>query len=812
MATTYTVKAGDTLYKIAKAHNTTVSELAKLNNIQNTNLIVVGQKLVISGDPVSEAKTTVSRATVTSYGLQADTDRTLVARWSWSKENTDHYLVRWWWGPEGQEGIIGEESTTEWKYATYTAPANAERVSFYVKPISKTKKVGNTETHLWTADWSTIVRYFFKDNPPVTPNAPSVEIKDYQLTATLDGLEDLNATAIQFHVYQDNGHLFADKTVKIVTYHASCTFTIEPGHDYKVQARAWRDDLHSDWSGYSGNQGTKPAASGGITELRANSSTSVYLAWEPVANADTYEIEYTTNKDYFDSSNKTSTQGGIETPNYILTGIESGHEYFFRVRAVNQQGDSAWSEAKSIVLGKKPSPPTTWSSTTTVITGEPLFLYWVHNSEDGSREVKAEIELDINGEKITVVVENPNIDDEEAEDKTGSYLFMTNDYVEGTKLQWKVKTCGVTGEYSDWSIQRAVDVYGPPTLSINVPDTLTSFPFKVTGKAGPNTQKVIGYHLTVISNEFYETVDHIGNTKVVNKGGEVYSKYLDISEDLDVTLSANDLDLENNIHYTVRCTVTMDSGLTATASMPLLVAWDDLMCEPNAEIGIDKDTYSAIIRPYCEDGDGVLIEDVTLAVYRRMFDGSFVELAKNVVNTDASFIVDPHPALDYARYRIVATAIATGSVSYCDIAGYSVGGTEAIIQWDEEWSDFNVIGDEVTKSRPWSGSMVKLPYNFDISTSYQKDVALVEYIGRKHPVSYYGTQLGETVTWTAQIPKTDKETIYALRRLESWPGDVYVREPFGSGYWASVSVSFSQKHLDVVVPITINITRVEGGV
>ena len=41
----YTVKAGDTLTKIAKKYNTTVKQLASWNNIKNVNLIHVGQKL-----------------------------------------------------------------------------------------------------------------------------------------------------------------------------------------------------------------------------------------------------------------------------------------------------------------------------------------------------------------------------------------------------------------------------------------------------------------------------------------------------------------------------------------------------------------------------------------------------------------------------------------------------------------------------------------------------------------------------------------------------------------------------------------------
>ena len=44
---TYTVKSGDTLSEIANKYNTTVEKLVKDNNIQNANLIYVGQKIVI---------------------------------------------------------------------------------------------------------------------------------------------------------------------------------------------------------------------------------------------------------------------------------------------------------------------------------------------------------------------------------------------------------------------------------------------------------------------------------------------------------------------------------------------------------------------------------------------------------------------------------------------------------------------------------------------------------------------------------------------------------------------------------------------
>ena len=63
-----------------------------------------------------------------------------------------------------------------------------------------------------------------------------------------------------------------------------------------------------------------------------------------------------------------------------------------------------------------------------------------------------------------------------------------------------------------------------------------------------------------------------------------------------------------------------------------------------------------------------------------------------------------------------------------------------------------------------------------------------------------------------EIPKEDKETLYAFRRLARWMGDVYVREPSGSGYWANITFPIAQKHCELTIPISLNITQVEGGI
>lgn len=765
----------------------------------------------------------MAAVTITSFGLQIGTDRLVYATWDWTQDRTKGYNVRWYYDTGNTNDgstiwFIGDDSTVNKKQSTYTAPSNAKRVRFVVQPVSETYTSNNTEVSYWTADWSTERIYGFESNVPTTPSAPEVILKNYLLTASLNN-SDTDATIIQFQVLKDNSTIFATAQVTIEGDYRYAEYScyVDAGSEYKVRCRGCRNSLYSEWSEYSSKVTTIPATPSGFTECKAKTSTSVYLEWAAVNTAESYDIEYATEKDYFDSSDKTTTINGIKSTRYEKTGLENGDTYFFRLRAVNDSGDSPWSEISSVVVGKEPEAPTTWSSTTTVVTGEPLTLYWVHNSEDGSSQVRAELELTINGTIMTYTIENST--DEDEKDKTSFYTIDTSEFLEGNKLLWRVRTCGVTEVYGVWSIQRTVDVYTPPTLTLVVTnssgeifETLTNFPVNVKGTAGPTSQTAIGYHLTVTSNDAYKTVDSLGNSKHINKGDTIYSRYFDNSRELSTTLSASELSLENNMSYTIACVASMNSGLTAESSSIFKVAWGESQYFLNCKISINTANYSAAINPYCKDDSGELTDDVTLAVYRREFDGKFTELASNVDNVRNMFINDPHPALDYARYRIVATSKTTGQVEYYDVPAKPVGGKAAIIQWNEAWSDFDATITDTLASPVWSGSMLQLPYNIDVTEGNNRDVELVEYIGREHPISYHGTQLGTSLTWKTDIPKTDVETIYALRRLQNWTDDVYIREPSGNGYWAVVTISFNINHCTTVIPVSISITRVEGGV
>lgn len=904
---------------------------------------------------------------LSSIQLQHGTENEYYVTWSTStkcsyvqmnvdgKKNVkviDHYKVKWYFATGDGVWFDGSsEEVTRGVSSVYTPPENALKIKVSVKPVAKKRKVNGKETSYYTGSSKTKEKTLSDAYIPAKPTSLSTTIEKYsiwssnvgkyKITASLDNINDesseLNNKAdhIEFCLYDGNKQVKKEtKKATVATNRASASFTVEYGQDYRVRCRAINNytrsgkkkTAYSDWSDYSNVLKTAPKKVTKIVKKKATSSTSVSIDWERPSEITAYVIEYTLDKEWFDSnpsqvSSVTISDGWSHAE---ITGLETGKQYFFRIKAVNDgatPSDSDWSDIFDITLGIKPNPPTTWSSTTTAITPETVNLYWVHNAEDNSTQTKYQIKLIFDGDvdNPTIITgDNPYYDDEFRKDETLFYELETADYLEGTKIEWCVRTAGIKKksngdpEYSDWSITRVIDVYNRPAITLsldgNVPEyssTLTynigdyaeyedtiyeciseepvtgdwdsskwdelsyyvvmSYPLTVYTLTGSTTQNPLTYHYEIISNENYETVNDLGELVYIQNGDVVYSKDFDGTTVRDtgyITIGPSEISLDDGISYSMKCTASFDSGITSEDEIEFLVSLEEVDRNIDANVSeIDEDNYSITIMPYVEieadeydeistynKGDYVKQEstlyecisetsvtgewdsskwieksqysdDYLLSVYRREYDNSFKEISIDDDSELLPTVTDLHPALDYARYRIVAKSKTTGSMLVYDIPAIPVGCKEVILQWDEKWRDFEMSEEnaetltetELKEDSLWSSSIIKLPYNIDVSESNRPDVSLVQYIGHSNPVSYYGTHLGVSATWNVEIPRYDTDTLYALRRLSAWMGDVYVREPSGVGYWANVLVSMSQKHCELTIPVTLTLTKVEGG-
>lgn len=854
-----------------------VQTLAQLNGIKNINLIYVGQvlKLSASGSSGSSSSTppkNAQKVTFKDFGLVANDDsgRQMVANWKFDRDHVQEFTCRWIqyvngvWVPKVQ-------TVNEWEeYAqdVFTADPNATMVQLKVLPVAKTYKSGDNEVPYFKegtgADdvaWAETTAYNFADNPPKKLSSPpTVTVDNLNLRVKYTNLDpsEIDATGVNFNVVKIVGtaassiHTSTKPTpINATSHEVNFSLGVTPGAEYKVRAQAVNSKgKTSGWTEFSESVATKPSAPKEITVCKAkrrdDNSISVYLEWTAVTTAEKYVIEYVTSKSDFDNDvtdKIISKDTGDKRTNYELTDITSGYEYFFRVRAVKGDFESEPTPVVSLRVGEPPAAPTTWSSANSAFVGDSMELNWTHNSRDNSRQTFAQLELTINdGSPYTVVFENTTNETTGEREDSDTFTYGTAYSFKGelrvkmntehadlknAKVVWRVRTAGITNTYSDaeWSVPRTIYIYEKPTLALSVAtdisgsdiiETLTGLPFYIRGSVELDSytvQRPIGYHLRVISNELYDTVDEIGRTKTVNIGDDVYSKYFEVSAPsyaLIVEMSASNIDLESGMNYTVRCVADMSTGLSVSNEYTFAVSWIDKEYAISADVSVDTTAYTALITPYCEDENGTLIENLELSVYRRTYEGSYVEIATHIPNNRTS-VTDPHPALDYARYRIVATDINTGALSFFDMAGYSVNCTSIIIQWDEAWNTFDATGEHDVGGPPWSGSLLVLPYNVNVVDNRKRAVEFAEYAGREHPVSYYGTSVSEAPSWSVTIPKDDVETIYALRRLSMWKGDVYIREPSGMGFWANVGVSFNLNHNELATQVSISITRVEGG-
>ena len=871
------VQRGDCLWNIAKTvygNPYRWTEIADANGVsRSTALIYPGQLFTLPGitpgsqatpaEPAPKPKPQAQQVTVDWFSLVAGSQREFDCFWHWDR-SPNKYWVRWEAYIDKSHKVIVSDTPSydASNVIPYSNQSFDERMigcRISIRPVKDENdgNIGNEANFQDNTKWY-VRDYWFADNPPDLPPTPSMSIDTHnKMTVTLTNISStINANEIEIAIYKNDTVKYKTVTVKIntETWFAKYEGTVDTGNTYKVRARAKRGTIYGGWTDFSSSDSAVPNAPKEITQLYAKSimdqqetAYNVYIAWSPESAATKYVIEYTTNPEYFDTSgNVTRIETNDNTPNYLITGIDPGHAYYFRVASLNEKGQSVspnngWTPIKSLQFGTKPAQPTTWSNTISNIIGEDLNLYWTHNATDGSRETYARLQLTIKDSAHpsaqptvrTIVLQNTK----PAEDMSNTFVYTINAtdpewsaLQTGFSIEWKVQTAGIASEYSDWSVVRKVNIYAQPTIGLDITNDrgesvteINGFPFYINVSASPITQIPISYYIEVISNDSYETVDSVGNITQINAGDAVYRKYFDPelnAWEFIIEMTPGVIDLQNGVNYTVNATVSMDSGLSADATDSYDVLITDMYYEVDADVVINHETLEASIHPYCyekveEQGTKIrqLTPNCTLAVYRREYDGKFTEIESNISNEEDLYVVDPHPSLDYARYRIVARTSDTGAISYSDIDAVKVGEPSAVIQWGEKWTPFMAEeGDEEYVEPAWSGSMLKIPYNIDISVSNDIDVSLIEYVGRSHPVSYYGTQLGEKFTWNMQIPADDVDTLYAIRRLANWTDNVYVRDPSGIGYWATISVNYNKNHLETTIPVSFSITRVEGGV
>ena len=517
---------------------------------------------------------------------------------------------------------------------------------------------------------------------------------------------------------------------------------------------------------------------------------------------------------------------GLQRMTTIVTGLESGKTWYFAawLKTGDEEQCELFSEmTASCTIATTPDPPTIMSLPRAAYVGETVDVQWTHNNADGSAQTAAEISVTASGGEPTVYTTGG--------DEFYSVVLGADKFTDSSTCSIKVRTKGAADKWSEWSEDVEMTVYAKPAASISIPDAKpegplgarvdklpVQFDLSVAVRSGALSQSVTQWKLVLSAKEQIDFVDGYGNDAVLAPN-EVVSEITVDSSDEDfsqpgqtVEVTAIDAVFVNGASYDATVYALMDSGLEAE---PFTVSFDCAissgMESPTAYISTMFD-WSARIYPslykYEEvEGETVATLDdrVLFTIFRVGQDGSLDMVQSEVPNAEGVFAVDRHPSFGTMNYRIVANHQDTDEVTVTDIEDDN-DWNYILIQWDERAG----VLDQDDENVQFAFEHVQLPWNVTVSQSSSKDVAFKHYQGRKHPVALYGTQVGETGSWSCEIVKYEEDDeLRRLRRLAAWMGECWVRDASGLSYPANVDVKINRSWNSAAISVDLEVTRID---
>lgn len=475
---------------------------------------------------------------VVGPGIQQDTTSQgvrLYIQYKCTWNNCNGVNVRWDYYDSSTSSWIYGNTSTEAKETTvyYDVPQNVTQVRVELVPQPTTVNGapafgGGNITHVFNVgDWSI----------PGKGDAPEISIsKDVELKLVLDNIAQTPTPVegVMFEVYkkehnEQQGSLYQKINAAVYNGHAEATVTVTYGTEFTAKSVYYNHRNNFDADGFPTNgtasDPTQPIKSAplpvegfGITYqiISAGAMLNLTMTWTENVDANEYEIQYT-NYDYDWALVEKVQSITTDQHSYILQ-LQNGGHYRFRIRAKNDAGNSSWYETDKS-FGLAPLAPTTWTDVTRKLNDGSFTLYWKHNSRDSTREIKAELVIRPENEPEKTITISRQNQDEKDWYKNNVYELDTRFYLTSTTVFWKVRTCGESGEYGEWSIEKEIQIYAQPGIQswLQNDTTYVNFPLGVTTA----TQ----YPFTICS-RLYEAIEPYHKSKLLFKDG-----YIDEDDD-----------------------------------------------------------------------------------------------------------------------------------------------------------------------------------------------------------------------------------------------------------------------------------------
>jgi len=220
----------------------------------------------------------------------------------------------------------------------------------------------NTETGAWSDGWK-----FRTVSQPLglpTLTNPANNATSVATNPTMQWSSVSGATHYDIQVSTNSNFsstVINQQNLTATSYSAS---GLQNSTQYYWRVRAKNSEQTGDWtSGFNFTTIVAPPQTPTLTSPANNSedvATNVTVSWNTVQNATSYKLQIADNNGF---TNPLVDVANITATEYQTSGLGRSSEYFWRVRAVNAGGESAWSSVWSFETMEADPVPSSWDFT-----------------------------------------------------------------------------------------------------------------------------------------------------------------------------------------------------------------------------------------------------------------------------------------------------------------------------------------------------------------------------------------------------------------------------------------------------------------
>lgn len=539
--------------------------------------------------------------------------------------------------------------------------------------------------------------------------------------------------------------------------------------------------------------------------------TEVAIRWSNPSGAyNTTEISWSNRSTAWDSTDQPSTYevSNLHSNYWIITGLEPGQTYYFKMRAGRLGSDDTlsygpYSTVKSIELTASSittiSTPVLSLSKTIAARGENITASWSYVATDGA-QTYAEIALKTGTTDSPVYTTIAH-----ATTLQHATFAIPSSWSNGSTYDLSVRIKIDNKETSSWSNPASIAIADPPVVNIEASSFSTITVGGRSVKAWQALPATVTLSTTVSGAEKYIVVIQRASDYHVNRpdedefngyeGETVFSYTLnaDSSGTTSVTIDNEHLTgyLDDGASYRLIATAVDGLGQTDTAEQVFEIHWSHQAQMPDGQAEILVDKGVAVLSPIAPE---TVAEGDVCDIYRLSVDKP--ELVFAAADFGEQY-VDPYPTIgETGGYRFV---FKTANGDYIT--------EDNVLAWKDVETNFQTLNHIID----FGENRINLMYNVDLSSSWSKDFKETQYLGGSVQGDWNPAVSRTGTVNSVAVIATDTELIEQLRRLAVYPGVCHIRTRDGSSYDANIDVSETRGYepADLTANFSLSITRVD---